>query len=96
MSSEGRKHHAERGENSVENVLILYYYTIPMFNDPEKEAFEHTVGKGENASNQHFLLFLQCYLLFPSIISNFGLHLFCPLQMLSILTGLKFCHLVKS
>ena len=27
-----------------------------------KEALENTVGKGENAGNQHFLLFLQCFL----------------------------------
>ena len=26
--------------------------------------FENTVGKGENAGNQHFLLFSQCFLLF--------------------------------
>ena len=30
---------------------------------------EIIVGKGENAGNQHFLLFLQCFLLIPKIIS---------------------------
>ena len=28
-----------------------------------KKALENTVGKGENAGNQHFLLFLLCFLL---------------------------------
>ena len=27
-------------------------------------AFENIVGKEENAGNQHFLVFLQCFLLF--------------------------------
>ena len=39
---------------------------------------------------QHFLLFLQCYLSFPTQISIFQLPLFCCLQMLSIWAGLKF------
>ena len=30
-----------------------------------KNPFENIVGKGENAGNQHFLLFLQCFLSFP-------------------------------
>ena len=28
-----------------------------------KKAFENIVGQGENAGNQHFLLFPQCFLL---------------------------------
>ena len=35
----------------------------------EKKAFENIVEKGENAGNQHFLLFPQCFLLFPTQIS---------------------------
>ena len=34
---------------------------IQMSNNPEK-AFEINVGKGENAGDQHFLLFLQCFI----------------------------------
>ena len=30
-----------------------------------KNPFENIVGKGENAGNQHFLLFPQCFLPFP-------------------------------
>ena len=42
------------------NELTLYH-TIPTFNDPEEEGFENIAGKGENAGNQHFLLFPQCF-----------------------------------
>ena len=38
------------------------------------KAFENIVGKGENAGNQHFLLFPQCFLTFPKQISSFELH----------------------
>ena len=61
-----------------------------------KNPFENIVGKGENAGNQHFLLFPQCFLPFPKEFSNFLSHLFCCLQMLSIWTSLKFYRFVKS
>ena len=38
--------------------------------------FEKIVGKGENAGNQHFLLFPYFFLLIPKRISAFKLHLF--------------------
>ena len=39
------------------------YHTIPIFDDPRRKmAFENIVEKGENAGNQHFLLFQQCFL----------------------------------
>ena len=31
----------------------------------KKEAFQNILGKGENAGNQHFLLFPKCFLPFP-------------------------------
>ena len=63
---------------------------------PQKMTFENIVGKGENAGNQHFLLF-------PTMISTLlkasfkvlATLKFCRLQMLSIPTSLKFCCLVK-
>ena len=55
----------------------------------KQRAFGHIVGKGENAGNQHFLLFPQFFLLFPNQISNSHSHFFCPLQMLSILDQSK-------
>ena len=70
--------------------------TIPTFNAPGKEAFKNIVGNGENAGNQHFLLFPECSVHNQEHRSSSELHLKCRLQMLSDLTGLKFCHLVKS
>ena len=49
-----------------------------------KKPFENIVGKGENAGNQDFLLFPQCFLLIPKQITIFLLLLFCRLQMLLI------------
>ena len=40
----------------------------------KEKALENTVGNGENAGKQHFLLFPQCFLLFPTTISIVGLH----------------------
>ena len=70
--------------------------TIPSFLTVKQRTFENSVGKGENAGNQHFLHFQQCFLPFPNQISIFHSRLFCRLQMLSILTELRFCRLVKS
>ena len=61
-----------------------------------KKPFENIVGKGENAGNQHFLLFPQRFLLYQRQKSPFELHLFCRLQMLSIWSHPKFCRLVNS
>ena len=48
------------------------YHIIPNFNDLEKKnTSENIVGKGENAGHQHFLLFQQCFIPFPSEISIF-------------------------
>ena len=55
-----------------------------------KKPLENIVGKGENAGNQHFLLFPQCFLLFPIQILIFQSPLFCHLQVLSIWTSLNF------
>ena len=49
------------------------------------------MGKGENAGNQHFLLFPQGLLLYQRQKLSFVLHLFCRLQLLSIWTRFNFC-----
>ena len=36
---------------SLVTIELTLYRTIQTFNDPEKEAFENIVGKGENAVN---------------------------------------------
>ena len=50
----------------------------------KKDYFENTVGKAENAGNQHFLLFSQCFLLHQRDKSSFNNVEFCRLQALSI------------
>ena len=59
-----------------------------------KMPCENIVGKGENAGNQHLLLFPECFQArLPKEIFISMLFLFCHLQKLSIWTSLKFCHL---
>ena len=48
---------------------------------PKKKAFENIVGKGENASNQHFRLFQQYFLPVPTQNSIFQSQLFFHLQI---------------
>ena len=50
----------------LENVSLIHALEkgVLTFNDPKGESFENTVGKGENAGNQHFLPFPQCFLLY--------------------------------
>ena len=61
------------------NFLILteddlsLFHTIPTFSNPENKAFENIVEKGENAGNQHFVLFPQYSLSFQKQITNFML-----------------------
>ena len=52
-------------------MLLTLYHKIPIFNNLKKKPLENIVGKGENAGNQHFHLFPQCFLLFPKQISIF-------------------------
>ena len=51
--------------------VFTLYHTIPTVDDMEKRPFKNSVGKGEIAGNQHFLLFLQCFLPIPKQISIF-------------------------
>ena len=48
------------------NNILLHYHTVLRFNYFDEERFENNVGKGENAGNQHFLLFLHVFLFFQS------------------------------
>ena len=56
-----------------------------------KKASENNLRKGENAGNQHFLLFPKCFFPLQNKLQLFDSLLFCRLQVLSIWTGLKFC-----
>ena len=62
---------------------------------PPGKAFEHIVGKEENAGYHHFLLFSQCFLSYEdkfNVLSH--IQFFC-LQMLSNWTRQKLCRLVE-
>ena len=61
-----------------------------------KKSSENIFVKGENAGNQHFLLFPPYFLPFSKQVLSFHSNLFCCLPMLSIWTSLKFCNLVRS
>ena len=67
---------------------LILNQTVQSFDEDEKflkkMTFENIVKKGENAGNQHFLLFPQCFLFFQKIIFFFESHLICRLLMLSI------------
>ena len=43
------------------NHHLTLHHTIPTFMTLSKKPFENIVGRGENAGNQHFLLFQQCF-----------------------------------
>ena len=55
----------------------------------KKQSFENIAGKGENAGNQHLLLFPQYLLPFQNQISVFISHLFCHLKLFTILNMSK-------
>ena len=75
-----------------------FFHSLPdnlYFKLPWKRSLMKTLWeKGENAGNQHFLLFSQCLIPFPKRNSFFLSHLCCLLQMHSITTRIKFCRLV--
>ena len=43
----------------------------PVLTSPRKRAFENILEEGENAGNEHFLLFPKCFLPFQSQIPMF-------------------------
>ena len=55
--------------------LTLYHTILP---------FKNIVGKGQNACNQHFLHFPQCFLCFLKQISILKSHLFCCLECFNL------------
>ena len=87
---------ARHRQNYLETATKLFTIQSQLLISLYKKPFENSVGNRENDGNQHFILFPQCFLPFPKLISIFQPHLFYCLQMLSIWTSLKFCRLVKS
>ena len=53
--------------------LTLYQTTPPIITILEKESIENFLGKGENAVNQHFLLFSQCFQSFKIQMTKTGI-----------------------
>ena len=53
-------------------MVLTLSHTIPTFYDPTKESFENILGKGENAGNQHFLLFPTILFTLPKTIFSFS------------------------
>ena len=70
---------------------------MPTYNYLDKKNSENIVGKGENAADQHVLLFPpQCFLPHDRQNSSCERPFICVLQMLSIWCGQKsYCHLAK-
>ena len=52
-------------------MLLTLYHTIPTLTTLTNRPYENIMGKGENAGNQHFLLFPLHFLPFPKQISIF-------------------------
>ena len=73
---EGRKKKFWRRKYWLPVFSLEPYTTTLTFNDPMKKPFENTVGKGENAGDQHFLLFPQCFLPFSETKFNFCSHIY--------------------
>ena len=59
--------HLNSNHTTKENLQInnaVFHMTMTPFDAPRKQALENTVGKGEIARNEQFLLFSQCFLPF--------------------------------
>ena len=75
---------------------LTLYHTIPTFNDPEKVAFWKHCGKRRKCWSPAFSPFPTMFSTLPhNKFQFFKSHLSCDLQMLSIWTSPKFCHLGK-
>ena len=62
---------------SITGLLKLFTTQARLLTTLRKTPLEKIVGKRENAGNQDFLLFPQCFLPFPGQISIFKSFLFC-------------------
>ena len=71
------------GAVTLSPFLLTHYHTMPHF-----EALKIY------SCNKQFLLFSQCFLPYMAHIFHFKCTLKCHLQLVSIWTSLKFCHLV--
>ena len=70
--------------------LLTLSQTSLVFTCLQYKSFENTVGKGEIARNEQFLLFPQCFLPFRATFCHFNQFNNCRLQSLPIKKSLKF------
>ena len=61
----------------------------------KKKPFENNVGKGENAGNQHFLLFPHCFLPIPKRMSVFNLHSLLSSALNLDWSGFDYCSIKR-
>ena len=69
---------------------LTHSHTMTPFDTSGSKPFENTVGKGEIAGNEQFLLFQQCFLPVWIIFFYFRQVWSCRLQTLSVWNSLKF------
>ena len=67
--------------------MYSIYHTIP-----ERVLLKTFAGKGENAGNQHFLLFLQC---FPLLHRRTGLIIEAKKKKKTLSFGLVYCFVMR-
>ena len=66
---------------------LTLYHTIPLFTTPKKKPFKEIVGNGENAGNQHFLLFPQCFLSYQTQKPSFEQHFLSSANAFNLVTS---------
>ena len=68
----------------------------PVLITQRKRPFENIVGKGNAIGKYHFLLFTTIFSILSkmNVITEFELLLICRLQILSVWTSHKFCHVL--
>ena len=88
-----QKHLHCGGKGKFSSFLMMFLtlsQTSPGFTCLQYKSFENTMGKGEIARNEQFLLFPQCFLLTWRTFSSFHQIRNCRLQTLSVWKSLKF------
>ena len=89
-------------DSSCKNHKLLFHghQTLPKqglgFTCLHYTSFENTVGKGEIACNEQFLLFPQCFVPTWRAFCHLSSNIKCPLQTLSVWKFRKFVVLGKS
>ena len=74
--------------------LLSHFHMMLHFDALKIYTYGKHCKKGEIACNKQFLLFSQCFLPYMALTFRFKCTLKCRLQFVSILTSLKFCHLI--